>query len=282
MSSQPSVNLAFCCQVCETENEELRKIQRSLLPSGSLKGIGFEVASRFCPYANVGRDFAVYFQLPNGLVGLYVGDVVGKGLSAAMYAALVMGMFRAINKTGEGPASVLALLNKRLLVRPAPGRYAATLYALFNPATLKLSFSNTGLPFPLHASEDGCQQPGHGGLPSGLFPGSSYDLHTIQSAPGDSILFATDGLHELRDARDEDFSWGKLADLWREWGKHQAVESLDSLFDGVTEFVLDGKLTDDITTVVLKVPRSEEICAEACPARAREQLPADPLLVCAE
>lgn len=54
-------------------------------------------------------------------------EVVGKGLTAAMYAALAMGTMRATNKIGEDPANVPALLNKRLLVRPVPDRYSCAL-----------------------------------------------------------------------------------------------------------------------------------------------------------
>jgi hypothetical protein len=102
----------------EADKEAAREIQYSLVPSGNLISAGVEVAFRFSPFAEVGGDFTDFFQLPNGLVGLYLGDVVGKGLAAAMYAALVMGTLRGINKTGEDTAAVLTLLNKRLLVRP--------------------------------------------------------------------------------------------------------------------------------------------------------------------
>jgi len=117
----------------ESDKEAAREIQRSLVPAGNLKMPGAEMAFRFSPFAEVGGDFLDFFSLPNGLIGLYIGDVVGKGLAAAMYAALVMGTLRGINKTGEDTPEVLALLNKRLLVRPIRGRYCATIYALFDP-----------------------------------------------------------------------------------------------------------------------------------------------------
>ena len=85
-------------------------------------------------------------------MGLYIGDVVGKGLIAALYAALVMGTIRGINKTGEDTAAVLGLLNKRLRVRPVPGRYSSMLYALFDPRSGELTFSNAGVPMPLLVS----------------------------------------------------------------------------------------------------------------------------------
>lgn len=103
----------------EADREAAREIQYSLVPAGNLKCAGAEVAYRFSPLDEVGGDFADFFHLPDGMIGIYVGHVVGKGLSAAMYAALVMGTLRGINKTGMDTASVLALLNKRLRVRPS-------------------------------------------------------------------------------------------------------------------------------------------------------------------
>ncbi|MGA8224565.1 MAG: PP2C family protein-serine/threonine phosphatase [Candidatus Acidiferrales bacterium] len=246
---------APCCDhVCGADKEEAREIQQSLIPTGGLKGESFEIAHRFTPLAEVGGDFADFFQLPNGRVGLYVGDVVGKGLSAAMYAALVMGMLRGINKTGADPAYVLELLNKRLLVRPVPGRYCATLYAVFDPAKSKLTFSNAGLPYPLLVSSGGITRLGDGGLPSGLFPGTTYEQHVVQLSPGDIVLFATDGLHELRNHWDEDFGWSELSELWKGCAQKSADESLEFLVNGARSFSIHTEQTDDITAVALKVP----------------------------
>lgn len=236
----------------EVEKDEARRIQESLLPTGSLRGPSFEIACRFSPFSDVSGDFADYFDLPNGLIGIYLGDVVGKGLPAAMYGAMVMGTLRGANKTDESTADVLKTLNKRLLVRPVSGRYCSTIYALFNPATLELKFSNAGLPLPLHASDEGCKTVGEGGLPSGLFPGSSYDVHTIRLSPGDSVLLATDGLHEIRNSLDEDFSWGKLSEVWQHCRGASAEDTLNHLFARVKEFSAGRTQHDDITVVVVK------------------------------
>src|ERR1700677_4141337 len=194
-----------CTHLCNAEKDEAREIQNSLLPCGTLRSPSIEIAYRFSPFGEVGGDFADFFILPNGMVALYIGDVVGKGLSAAMYAALVMGMLRGINKTGEQTSAVLATLNKRLLVRPVLGRFATTLYAVYDSTSRELTFSNAGMPYPLLASGSNCRQLQEGGLPSGMFPGSSYDTHRVCLSPGDSVLFATDGLHELQGANGDDF-----------------------------------------------------------------------------
>ena len=132
----------------EAAKDEARLIQDSLLPGGTLRGDAFEIAFRFAPLGEVGGDFADFFTLPNGLVGLYMGDVVGKGLIAAMYASLVMGTIRGINKSGEDTAAVLVLLNKRLRVRPVPGRFSSMIYALFNPGSGQLTFRMRACHFP--------------------------------------------------------------------------------------------------------------------------------------
>lgn len=238
----------------EAAKDEARLIQDSLLPSGTLRGEAFEIAFRFAPLGEVGGDFADFFHLPNGLVGLYMGDVVGKGLIAAMYASLVMGTIRGINKTGEDTAAVLVLLNKRLRVRPVPGRFSCMIYALFDPATGQLSFSNAGVPLPLLVSRDGCRSLGEGGFPSGMFSDATYEIHTVQLSPGDAVLFATDGLHEMRNAQGEDLSWGKLEEIWRQCRCKSADECLDFLFDEVRAFSASSGSHDDITAVVLKVP----------------------------
>jgi sigma-B regulation protein RsbU (phosphoserine phosphatase) len=254
MSTSSIAESATWPHTLEAARDEARLIQDSLLPRGTLRGDAFEVAFRFAPLGEVGGDFADFFSLPNGLVGMYMGDVVGKGLIAAMYASLVMGTIRGINKTGEDTAAVLGLLNKRLRVRPVPGRYSSMIYALFNPGSGELTFSNAGVPLPLLVSGNGCRSLGEGGFPSGMFADAAYEVHTVQLAPGDAVLFATDGLHEMRNALKEDLSWGKLEEIWQQCRCKSADECLDFLFDEVRSFSASSGSHDDMTAVVLKVP----------------------------
>src|SRR5580658_4611347 len=122
------------CQ-CEEHARDAKLIQSSLLPTQELRHESVEIVFRFIPFSEVGGDFVDFFHLPDGLIGIYLGDVVGKGLSAAMFAALVMGTLRGIHKTGTDTARVLSLLNERILQRPIMGSFCSTLYAIFNPAT---------------------------------------------------------------------------------------------------------------------------------------------------
>jgi len=101
----------------EVELEEARAIQSVMLPGQALRADGVRISHEFQPLAAVGGDFLDYFQLSDGTIGLYLGDVSGKGLPAAMYAALAVGTLRGVHKTGQSPCNVLSTLNRRLLVR---------------------------------------------------------------------------------------------------------------------------------------------------------------------
>jgi serine phosphatase RsbU (regulator of sigma subunit) len=251
--STPHQETLPCGRICDDHIREARLIQSSLIPTAPLRDYSIEIDFRFTPFFDVGGDFLDFFLLPDGLIGLYLGDVVGKGLPATMFGALVMGTLRGIHKTGIDTRTILSLLNQRLLQRPLPGRFCSTLYAVFDPVTRALAFSNAGLPFPLHASATTCQPVGEGGLPSGLLPTASYNQHVVQLSPGDSVLFATDGLHEALNPEGIEFCSTRLPELWAECQSKSAAQSLEYLFTGLQVFS-DGTLPhDDITAVVLKV-----------------------------
>lgn len=144
VESEPAEEPLACGRICDDQAREAKLIQSSLLPAKGFCHESVEIAFRFIPFADVGGDFADFFLLPNGFIGIYLGDVVGKGLPAAMYSALVMGILRGIHKTGTDTAYVLGLLNQRLAQHPISGRFCCTLYAVFDPATRELIFSNAG------------------------------------------------------------------------------------------------------------------------------------------
>jgi serine phosphatase RsbU (regulator of sigma subunit) len=242
-----------CGRICEEYIQEARIIQASLIPSHPLIGKSVEIAYRFIPVFQVGGDFLDFFRLPDGTIGIYMGDVVGKGLPATMYGTVVMGTLRGIHKTGTETANVLSMLNERLMQRPLPGRFCSTLYALFNPEARTLTLSNAGLPYPLCASAEHCRSLGNGGIPSGLFPSVTYDQHVVQLHPGDTLLFATDGLHESCDPDGVEFCTRRLLEVWRESYGMSPDESLENLFASLRDFSHGMPPQDDITAVALKV-----------------------------
>ena len=95
------------------ELEEARSIQAEMLPAESLHAGPVTISHEFKPIAAVGGDFLDYFQLMDGTFGIYLCDVSGKGLPAALYAALSVGILRGVHKTGISPSDALATFNRR-------------------------------------------------------------------------------------------------------------------------------------------------------------------------
>lgn len=237
-----------------TEIEEARSIQQSLLPAEPLSSPVFEVACKVRAAAAVGGDFLDYFWLANQTLGLYLGDVVGKGLSAAFYAALSAGILRGIAKTDAEPTFILERLNDRLLDRRVCGRYCVVQYALYTPATRELRFANAGLmPRPLHISRYGCRELGDGGFPCGMFQNAHYDLYRGRLEPGDTVFFATDGLIDAQDASGRQFGIEGLKKACAASAGKSVLTILEDVFRTLDTFTLGARQYDDMTAAALRI-----------------------------
>src|SRR5467141_2964388 len=164
-TTAPPLELRALEKLREEELEEARAIQSVMLPAEPLRAGAVRISHEFQPVAAVGGDFLDYFELADGSIGLYLGDVSGKGLAAAMYAALAVGTLRGVHKTGQSPAAVLSTLNRRLLVGGVSRRYSATQYAIFDPRTAQMQVASAGMLGPLHLSAEGCRSLVIPGLP---------------------------------------------------------------------------------------------------------------------
>lgn len=234
----------------EEELEEARLIQGMMLPSEPLRAGAVRISHGFQPVAGVGGDFLDYFELSDGSIGLYLGDVSGKGLPAAMYAALAVGTLRGVHKTGQPPSAVLSTLNRRLLVRGVPRRYSAAQYALFDPRTAEMQITSAGMPGPFHLSAEGCRPLHIPGIPPGLFPEAQYETLTLSLQPGDSVLFCTDGITEAFNIRDEAFGISRLQSVCENALRIPPSELLRRIFAAVGIFRQHKDQHDDMAAAV--------------------------------
>jgi sigma-B regulation protein RsbU (phosphoserine phosphatase) len=198
----------------------------------------------------VGGDFLDYFELTDRSIGLYLGDVSGKGLPAAMYAALAVGTLRGVHKTGQSPNLVLATLNRRLMIRGMPRRHTAIQYALFDPRTHKMQIASAGMPGPLHLSAAGCRTLELSGIPPGLFQAAGYEIVTLPLQPGDSVLFCTDGLTDAFDRHGEQFGIDRLQEICGAKRGAAPVELLGKVFAAVEGFARGRGQHDDMAAAL--------------------------------
>jgi sigma-B regulation protein RsbU (phosphoserine phosphatase) len=236
----------------ESDLEEARSIQELMLPAEALRTPQVTVAHAFKPAAEVGGDFLDYFSLADETVGVYLGDVCGKGLPAALYAALAVGTLRGVHKTGQSPASVLATLNRRLTIRGIPRRYATMQYALCDPRSGAMQIASAGMSGPLHVSPSGCRELQLSGLPPGMFPNTTYETHALQLQAGDSMVFFSDGIVEARDTSGEFFGMERLVELCGAQGGANSAQLLERIFAAVQSFAYGREQHDDMAIVVFQ------------------------------
>ena len=234
----------------EQELEEARSIQRVMQPAGSLRTAGVTVSHEFQPVAHVGGDFLDYFELSDGKIGLYLGDVSGKGLPAAMYAALAVGTLRGVQKTGQSPGTVLTTLNNRLNIRGLPRRYVAIQYAVYDPARREMQVASAGMAGPFVLSPGRCRALNLCGVPPGLFAGSTYETHSMTLEPGDAVLFFSDGIPEAMNVEGESLGLDRLLALCEENCQEADGELLARLFREAEHFGIGQGQHDDMAAAL--------------------------------
>ena len=196
-------------------HEELataREIQRQLLPTGAREIPGLDLAAGYCSARELGGDFYDFLAYGQGRLAVALGDVSGKGTAAALFGSLAIGTLREhVVEHPCRPAEMLAQLNTRLHGARLDARFIAMLFAVYDAGAGSLTIANAGSPYPLLARKGEAQQVRLEGLPLGLFPGSQYDEVTLELQPGDTVLFASDGILEAENTAKEEFGHAGLA-----------------------------------------------------------------------
>jgi sigma-B regulation protein RsbU (phosphoserine phosphatase) len=237
----------------EQELAEARAIQRGMLPQASLRTADVTVCYQFHPFQEVGGDFLDFFTLTDGVIGIYLGDVTGKGLPAALYAALAVGTLRGVHKTGTPPASVLNVLNRRVMLRGVSSpRYAAVQYACFDPRTGILRIASAGMEGPLILSETGSRELELRGIPPGMFPETTYESETVQLERGDSVIFLSDGFSESQNSSGDFFDMEQVLETCKPFRENTPEEILDRLTEAVTSYSCGRPQQDDRTAAILR------------------------------
>ena len=250
-----NVDAGIHARMRASEIEEARLVQQAMLPREALHTAEIEFAFRFRPVTEVGGDFLDFFELDDKSVAFYLGDVVGKGLPAAMFAALAVGSLRGMHKTGAQPRAVMETLNRRLRMRLIPGRYCSVLYGTYRPETREFFHANSGLPKPIRVTRAGCAELGAGGLPPGLFEGATYDQYATKLEPGDTLVFCSDGVIDARNADGDDFGEPRLLAVCSAYAEATADKLLEEIFRAVDEFAAGERQHDDITLAAMRVNR---------------------------
>jgi len=234
------------------EIEIASEIQRQLLPRTLPNLPNLAVSGSTLACQSVGGDCFDVIELGGGRFGFFVGDVAGKGVSAALLATLLQGVFFTTAAMDIALPGIFSRVNQYLCERSGEDRYATVFYGVLDKSG-RFEYVNAGHVPPLLCRKDGTLEGlGSANFPVGMFSEAEYQSSRIQVSPGDYIVIYTDGVSEAANPQNELFEEGRLRTIL-EGFKGETVEDLTAAVrEGVKNFVSGAPQSDDITILAIQ------------------------------
>ena len=234
----------------EEEMHVAQMIQQQFLPRELPTLAEWQIAPYYQAAGAVGGDFYDFIELPDGRLGLVVGDVTGKGVPAALVMATTQSMLRGEAPRHAAPGAALVQINERLVREIPEHMFATCLYAILDPATGQLQVANAGHNYPYLRTAGGIGEIRARGMPLGLLPGRIYEEVTVTLEPGDAIALYSDGLVEAHNAAGEMFGFPRLEQAFAH-ASREGTTAIDALIHEVEQFAGDTEEQDDDMTLVI-------------------------------
>ncbi|MGH9467577.1 MAG: SpoIIE family protein phosphatase [Terriglobales bacterium] len=229
-----------------------QEIQEHLLPARKPELEHLRIAARTVPARQLGGDLYDFIPYRGQRTAIAVGDVSGKGTGAALYGAVVTGIMRTQALRHPRPAELLTALNQALLERKVESQFMTLIYALWSEKSRTLRVANSGLPYPVHVTARGCSIVPAAGIPLGMLEDSRYEECTLHLAPGEMVVFVSDGITEFMNPKGEEYGRVRLEALLRKHQSEPPEAVLAAIFADSERFGAGLPAADDRTVVVLR------------------------------
>jgi sigma-B regulation protein RsbU (phosphoserine phosphatase) len=226
------------------------QIQAGLLPKRDFYAAGWKVAYHYEPAGQVSGDYCDLVQHGRDLYFM-VGDVSGKGVSAAMLMANLHALFRVLVPTGLPLEQLVERANRLFCESTLPTQYA-TLVAGKADEFGNVEICNGGHPAPLHVKSMGVTAIPSATVPVGLFCDQKFSSSRIRTAPGESLVIYTDGISEAEGPDGSQFGAASLEKLLAGCGKLQSHELVEKCLKEVLSFRAGSPRLDDQALMVLQ------------------------------
>jgi serine phosphatase RsbU (regulator of sigma subunit) len=239
------------------------EIQRLMLPTASPEVAGFDIAGACQPAEATGGDFFDFIPLPEGNLGLVMGDVVGHGLGAALFASETRAYLRAFSQTIAAPGEILTATNRLLCQDTRGERFVTLFFGCLDSRNRCVRFAAAGhRAYVLHGQGGAAKIDSHQpplGLSPDLVRPTERDLLLL---PGDLFVLMTDGITENakpddgRPLPDRMFSEAQALAFLQQNRCKPAAELVSSLIHEVSDFTGQPKHDDDMTVVIVRALQS--------------------------
>ncbi len=254
-----------------TEDERIQRqvrlaadVQRRMLPRSLPQMKPFDVAAHYAPSFELGGDFYDFMEL-GGHLGILIGDVVGKGVAAALLMSSVRSSIRAHAQDLYHIDEVLSRTNKALAADTLDNEFATVWYGVVDPQSLRLTYCGAGHDWPLlvrmpkdrRVEDKDVQRLTADGMALGIDPNQKYPKGMFQMEHGDVLVAYTDGLHDATNFDGRRFGGTRLrkaiVDLLASEPGASAARIVDHVIAQVRQHTGLNRRIDDITVVVMRV-----------------------------
>ena len=243
-------------RLTERELEIAREIQQSLLLAELPSVPGMDLVAHCVSARQVGGDFFDVLPCGDDDVCLVIADVMGKGVPAAMFAAILRTLIRALPRRERSPAAILTRANQLLYSELSTVEMFITAQlVLINPTERRVVVGSAGHCPAMLTNSDGSQlkQMTPDGLPLGIVEDCVYENEEAALEVGSRMIIYTDGIPESRNPSDELFEFDRLGEWLRGCAKdtRSAASMKQDLIDRLAEFQEDDSRHDDLTFLIL-------------------------------
>jgi sigma-B regulation protein RsbU (phosphoserine phosphatase) len=237
----------------ENELSLARSIQKRLLPSTAPHIDGWEIAGLNVPAARVGGDYYDFIDVSDGVTGISIADVSGKGVPAALVMATFRASLLAEILNEYSIETIFDKVNELLVRSTEPPVFVTAIYGTLETTKGMFTYCNAGHLPPLLIPAHGDPRELTGSdLLLGSFSNAEYYQRIIDLGSGDILILYTDGVSEAMGRQGEEFGTERLAKIAAAHKAGPAVEIRDRLYAEAVEFAADPTVLDDMTAVVIK------------------------------
>ena len=255
--------------------EDAAAIQRAWLPQTLPQAPGYEFSWKFRPCEELAGDGLNIVRLDDDHLGIYILDVSGHGVPAALLSASLNRWLSPLpeesclfvpsdeNETGfvpADPAAVAGTLNRQFGAGPATGKYFTILYGILELSTRTFSYITAGHPPPVLINARGASLcPLAKGVVVGALPDFEFGEKIVQLMPGDRLLLYTDGAFEAIDESDEELGEKRILDSLAASHAMPAAEALESVIRQIEAWCPGDQPQDDITLLSIDVTPADHL-----------------------
>jgi phosphoserine phosphatase RsbU/P len=251
-------------QQIERELNLARRVQADLLPSAESISPYVDFSAECISAWQVGGDFCDVFHVPEDRSALVLGDVSGKGISAALLMALIHGAIHSVSWTRSTQDHVTASrqLNTLLCQKTASERFTSLFWGYFDPQRSTIQYINAGHLPPLLLRKTQNELEVHkletGGPVMGLLPGANFQQGEEFVAPGDLLVAFSDGVVEATDPAGEEFGDKRLLAVIQDLWDASASDIRNAIHVRLKAFTGDTPVGDDQTLIVVRFKHSSK------------------------